>query len=49
MPTGTLSIIGPPGILFFDREGNEMEAYRLVGYFNPAEFSAHLQRVIAAY
>lgn len=42
-------IIGPPGILFFDREGNEMEAYRLVGYFNPAEFSAHLQRVIAAY
>ncbi|MEM1411395.1 MAG: protein-disulfide reductase DsbD [Pseudomonadota bacterium] len=42
-------IIGPPGILFFDRDGREMENYRLVGYFNPEEFSAHLQRVIAAY
>lgn len=42
-------IIGPPGILFFDREGREMEDYRLVGYFKPDEFSAHLQRVLAAY
>lgn len=42
-------IIGPPGILFFDREGREMENYRLVGYFEPEAFSAHLQRVIAAY
>ena len=41
-------IIGPPAILFFDREGREMEAYRLVGYFDPEEFSTHLQRVLAA-
>jgi len=25
-------IIGPPAILFFDRQGKEMPAYRLVGY-----------------
>ena len=24
-------IIGPPAILFFDREGKEMKAWRLVG------------------
>jgi thiol:disulfide interchange protein DsbD len=41
-------IIGPPAILFFDRQGNEMSAYRLVGYFKPDKFAAHLQRVIDA-
>ena len=41
-------IIGPPAILFFDRSGNELADYRLVGYFDPDTFSAHLQRVIAA-
>jgi thiol:disulfide interchange protein DsbD len=41
-------IIGPPAILFFNRQGEEMEAYRLVGYFTPEEFAAHLQRVIEA-
>jgi thiol:disulfide interchange protein DsbD len=41
-------IIGPPAILFFDRQGNEMPAYRLVGYFKPDAFAAHLQRVIDA-
>ena len=39
-------IIGPPAILFFDRRGEEMKPYRLVGYFTPEEFSAHLQRVV---
>ena len=41
-------VIGPPAILFFDRQGREMEAYRLVGYFEPEEFSGHLQQVLAA-
>ena len=41
-------IIGPPAILFFDRQGQEMRAYRLVGYFTPAEFAAHLQKVLSA-
>ena len=42
-------IIGPPAILFFDRQGNEMRLYRLVGYFSPDEFSEHLDAVIAAW
>ena len=41
-------VIGPPAILFFGRDGREMEAYRLVGYFDPDTFAAHLQRVLDA-
>jgi thiol:disulfide interchange protein DsbD len=41
-------IIGPPAILFFNRQGEEMRAYRLVGYFTPEEFVSHLQKVVAA-
>ena len=41
-------VIGPPAILFFDRDGNEMPRYRLVGYFEPEEFAQHLQRVLEA-
>jgi thiol:disulfide interchange protein DsbD len=44
----SFDIIGPPAILFFDRNGAEMTAYRLVGYFDPGEFTAHLQQVLAA-
>jgi len=40
-------IIGPPAILFFDSSGNEMKAYRLVGYFEAGEFADHLQKVLA--
>jgi len=42
-------IIGPPAILFFDREGREMKDFRLVGYFGPEEFADHLDRVMAAW
>lgn len=41
-------IIGPPAILFFNRRGEEMRGYRLVGYFTPEKFVSHLQKVIAA-
>lgn len=41
-------VIGPPAILFFDRSGEEMKAYRLVGYFEPDEFAEHLEKVLAA-
>jgi thiol:disulfide interchange protein DsbD len=41
-------VIGPPAILFFDQNGNEMKAWRLVGYFDPKEFSSHLQQVLDA-
>jgi thiol:disulfide interchange protein DsbD len=39
-------IIGPPAILFFDRSGEELKHFRLVGYFEPEEFSAHLQNLL---
>jgi len=41
-------VIGPPAILFFDRRGNEMPAYRLVGYFEADEFADHLRKVLEA-
>ncbi len=41
-------IIGPPALLFFNRQGEEMRAYRLVGYFTPEQFMSHLQKVISA-
>ena len=39
-------VIGPPAILFFDRQGNELPEYRLVGYFEADEFAAHLRKVL---
>jgi thiol:disulfide interchange protein DsbD len=41
-------IIGPPAILFYNPAGEEMKAYRLVGYFEPGAFAAHLESVLAA-
>ena len=41
-------IIGPPAILFFNKQGEEMKPYRLVGYFKPQEFAEHLRLVLAA-
>lgn len=38
-------VIAPPAILFFDREGQEIEHLRLVGYMGPDEFSQHLSKV----
>jgi thiol:disulfide interchange protein DsbD len=39
-------VIGPPAILFFNRDGEELPAWRLVGYFGPEEFAAHLRKVL---
>jgi len=39
-------VIGPPAILFFDRHGKELPAFRLVGFFSAEEFSRHLERVL---
>ncbi len=41
-------VIGPPAILFFDRNGNELKNLRLVGYFEPEKFAVHLTRVLEA-
>ena len=43
---GKYNIIGPPAILFFDRQGKEMRAYRLVGFYSADEFSKHLEAVL---
>lgn len=37
-------LIGPPAILFFDNNGQELGRHRVVGYMGPETFSAHVQR-----
>lgn len=39
-----LGLIGPPSMLFFDRQGNEMKHMRLVGFMEAKEFEAHVNR-----
>jgi thiol:disulfide interchange protein DsbD len=38
---------GPPTIAFFDANGGEQEAFKLVGYVPAADFAAHVERVAA--
>ncbi|QKT04979.1 protein-disulfide reductase DsbD [Ectothiorhodospiraceae bacterium 2226] len=37
-------LIGPPMMLFFDSNGEEMRNYRVVGYMDAANFRPHLER-----
>ena len=39
------SLFGPPGIIFFDREGNEVKALRVVGFQSPDVFLKSLDAV----
>ena len=39
-------VIGPPAILFFDRNGKELRGFRLVGFYKPEEFAEHLKKVL---
>ena len=39
------SSFGPPTIAFFDRYGQEREAYKLVGFFGAEEFNAHVRQL----
>jgi len=39
------SSFGPPTIAFFDRQGQELEAYKLVGFVDAEEFSSHVLQV----
>jgi len=41
-------IIGPPAILFFDLEGQELKHFRLVGYKNAQEFKQHVDKVLSS-
>lgn len=36
------SIYGPPAILFFDHQGNELEPYRIMGSVSKESFTAHI-------
>ena len=38
-------LYGPPGIIFFDRSGKEIEGLRVIGFQNAEEFLALLSRV----
>ncbi len=38
-------VFGPPAILFFGKDGNEMKPFRLVGYVKPEPFLKHLAKV----
>ena len=37
-------IIGPPSIMFFDKDGNERRNFRVVGFVPADEFAAHVNR-----
>ncbi len=41
-------LIGPPSILFFDRNGDELRGYRIVGEMSLDEFQSHLSGVLTA-
>ncbi len=40
------SLIGPPSILFFDRQGVELKGYRVIGYMATDDFLLHIEAAI---
>lgn len=41
-----MSVIGPPQILFYDREGKESKPYRVVGEMDRETFQAHVKQFL---
>jgi len=39
-------IIGPPSIMFFDKQGNERKNYRVVGYMKAEPFAQHVNKAL---
>ncbi len=39
-----LGLFGPPAILFYDRTGQEMGDYRIVGFMGASRFTSHIDR-----
>ena len=37
-------IIGPPSIMFFNRDGKELKNFRTIGYMKAEKFAQHIQR-----
>ncbi len=40
------NIIGPPAIIFYDNEGNELKPYRVVGFMPAEKFTAHINKAL---
>jgi len=40
------NLIGPPGIIFYDNQGNELAAHRVVGFMSAEEFAAHIKQAL---
>ncbi|WP_019624859.1 protein-disulfide reductase DsbD [Thioalkalivibrio thiocyanoxidans] len=40
------NLFGPPAMIFYDRDGNELRNYRNVGYLNADRFLAHVENAI---
>ncbi|MBN1379151.1 MAG: protein-disulfide reductase DsbD [Gammaproteobacteria bacterium] len=41
-----LGVFGPPAIVFYDRDGNEIEGTRVVGYMKAKDFDVRLQQIL---
>ncbi|MEN8170744.1 MAG: protein-disulfide reductase DsbD [Pseudomonadota bacterium] len=41
------NLIGPPGIIFYNRAGEELRDYRIVGYKDASTFAAHVKQAFA--
>ena len=41
-------VIGPPSILFFAADGQELRPYRLVGFIKPKEFRSHVEQAFSS-
>ena len=39
-------LVGPPSILFFDKNGSEQRNFRLVGFLDADKFKAHIAKLI---
>lgn len=44
----SFSLFGPPAMVFYDREGQELRHRRVVGYLNAERFLAHVEQSIGA-
>jgi thiol:disulfide interchange protein DsbD len=42
------NLFGPPAMIFFDAEGQELRNRRVVGYLNAERFLAHVDQSIGA-
>lgn len=40
------NIFGPPAIIFYDTQGNELKPYRVVGFMNAEKFTQHVKQAL---